>query len=396
MVSASCRLRYTAGSSGGSRARSTSPPDSRTSVSESWSTDRLADLGGGAPASIRNHVGGHPSAEATVPPIDVLDDRFSALTARQIQIDIRPFTPRFAEKAFEQQLHADRIHRGDAEGVADRAVGRRAAALHEDVVGPAVLDDVPHDQEVAREIEPPDELELVSDLTARARGQRARAIARAHTAPGQLAQVAERRLARRQRKLREPVPEILQREGQPQRQLTAVGERVGKITEELRHLDPALQDALAVGQQPAAGAIEIGLLADAREDVGERTALRAREERLVGGDERHAGSPAQRHQRLKHRLLLAEEVSLDLDEAARAPKDCHEAVQARPGALAVAGGEPPRERTASSPGETHESSGVRLEVVERGRGGALGGTELHSCDQPAGVLISLAILHQQG
>jgi len=59
----------------------------------------------------------------------------------------------------------------------------------------AVLDDVPDDQEIAREVEPADERELVRDLTARARGECALAVARAHTALAQLAQVSERSLA---------------------------------------------------------------------------------------------------------------------------------------------------------------------------------------------------------
>src|SRR5215813_535430 len=71
------------------------------------------------------------------------------------------------------------------ERVADRAVGRRAAPLDQDVVSAAVLDDVPDDQEIAREVEPADQLELVRDLTARARGERALvAVARPRAALG--------------------------------------------------------------------------------------------------------------------------------------------------------------------------------------------------------------------
>ena len=54
----------------------------------------------------------------------------------------------------------------------------------------AVLDDVPDDQEIAGEVEPADELELVLDLLARAHGQRALAVARRAPALGQLAQDA--------------------------------------------------------------------------------------------------------------------------------------------------------------------------------------------------------------
>src|SRR3989475_6902510 len=316
--------------------------------------ERLADLAGGAPAAIRNHVGGHSCPVSSISPVHVLDHRLAALAARQVEIDIWPFTSRFAEKAFEQELHADRIHRGDPERVADRAVGRRAASLDEDVVGPAILDDVPHDQEVAREVEPADELELVRDLMARARRERAGAVARPDAALGQLAQVAERRLTGGERELRESVSEILQREGEPQRQLSGVGDGVGEISEQRCHLPPALQRALAVREEPTARAIEIGLLTDAREDVGERTTFRTREQRLVGGEERYAGRARERHQALEDLLLLAEKVALDLDEAVGAPEDRHEPGQDLTGAVVVAGREPQRERAARPPGATHQ------------------------------------------
>src|SRR5205823_949511 len=81
--------------------------------------------------------------------------------------------------SFEQQIHAHRIDGGDAERVAHRAVGRRAPALHEDVVAAAELDDVPHDEEVTGQVETADDLQLVLDLPPRPRGQRPVAVARA-------------------------------------------------------------------------------------------------------------------------------------------------------------------------------------------------------------------------
>jgi hypothetical protein len=61
----------------------------------------------------------------------------------------------------------DRIDRRDAQAVADGAVGRRPAPLHEDVLLPAEVDDVPDDEEVAGEVELLDEIELARDLRAR-------------------------------------------------------------------------------------------------------------------------------------------------------------------------------------------------------------------------------------
>ena len=96
--------------------------------------------------------------------VDVLDDALAAIAARQIEVDVRPFAALFRQEPLEQQIHPDRIDGRDAEAVADGAVGRRAAPLHEDVLLPAVIDDVPDDQEVAGEIELLDEIELALDL----------------------------------------------------------------------------------------------------------------------------------------------------------------------------------------------------------------------------------------
>src|SRR4026208_1246842 len=75
-----------------------------------------------------------------------------------------PLAARFREEPLEQQVHADRIDRGDPEAVADGAVGRRAAPLHQDPVLAAEIDHVPDDEEVAGEIELLDQIELAFDL----------------------------------------------------------------------------------------------------------------------------------------------------------------------------------------------------------------------------------------
>ena len=326
--------------------------------------ERLAHFARRAPASVRDHVGGHPSAEPSVSTVDVLDHRFTPLAAREIQIDIGPFAARFAEEAFEQELHADGVHRRDPERVADRAVGRRAASLDQDVVGAAVLDDVPDDQEIACEVEPADELELVRDLVPRAHGERALAVARPHAALGQLPQVSQRSLAGRKRELREPISQVLQGEGEPQGELAGIVEGIGQVPEQLGHRVSTLQRALAVRQEPAAGVIEIGLLANAGEDVGQRAPLGTREERLVGRDQRHAGRAGECHQPLEHLFLLARILALHFDEAARAPEERDQLIQGPAGAVVITGGEPQRQRAACAAGETHQPRGARLEVFQ--------------------------------
>ena len=132
--------------------------------------ERLADFARGAAAAIGDDVRRHRRAVFAVFLVDVLDDALAAIAARQIEIDVRPLAALLRQEPLEQQIHADRIDRGDAEAVADGAVGRRAAPLHEDVLLPAEIDDVPDDQEVAGEIELLDQIQLALDLP-RGRGR---------------------------------------------------------------------------------------------------------------------------------------------------------------------------------------------------------------------------------
>ena len=131
----------------------------------------LADVAHGGAAAIGDDVGGHGGAELAVALVDVLDGALALIAAGQIEIDVRPLAAFFGEKALEEQFHCDRIDRGDAERIADRAVGGRAAALHQDVVAAAELDDVPDDQEIAGEVELFDERQFAIDLAAGAAAQ---------------------------------------------------------------------------------------------------------------------------------------------------------------------------------------------------------------------------------
>ena len=168
--------------------------------------ERLADLARRALAAIGDDVGGHRRAVLAVFLVDVLNHALAAIAARQIEIDVGPLAALFRQEPLEQQLHADRIDRGDAEAVAHGAIGRRAAALHEDVLLPAEIDDVPDDQEVAGELEPLDQIELARHLRAGAIVKRAIAIARADL--GDLAQERDLGLAVGDRVFRKAIAEV--------------------------------------------------------------------------------------------------------------------------------------------------------------------------------------------
>src|SRR3546814_5035298 len=64
--------------------------------------------------------------------VNPLDD-FLAPLMLEIDVNIGGLAPFGRDEAFEQQLGAHRVDRGDPENIADRAVRRRAAALAENL-----------------------------------------------------------------------------------------------------------------------------------------------------------------------------------------------------------------------------------------------------------------------
>ena len=96
--------------------------------------------------------------------VHILNGALPLIAAGEIEIDVRPFAALFGQKSLEEKVHPDRIDRGDAERVADGAIGRGAASLHENVLFTAKADDVPDDQEIAGQIELFDQREFAIDL----------------------------------------------------------------------------------------------------------------------------------------------------------------------------------------------------------------------------------------
>ena len=66
-------------------------------------------------------------------PIDVLDHLLAPLVL-EIDVDVGRLVALRRDEALEQEVDAVGVDRGDAEAVADRGIGRRAAALAEDVL----------------------------------------------------------------------------------------------------------------------------------------------------------------------------------------------------------------------------------------------------------------------
>jgi hypothetical protein len=152
--------------------------------------ERLADVADGAARPVGDQRRGQRRALAAVAFVEVLDDLFAALVL-EVDVDVRRLVALAGDEALEQQMHARRIHLGDVQAVADRGVGRGAAALAEDPAAARELHDVVHGEEEELVAEFADQGELPLDQRPDAVGHAVRASAR-RPRPGELAQVVGR------------------------------------------------------------------------------------------------------------------------------------------------------------------------------------------------------------
>src|SRR5450759_5809432 len=84
-----------------------------------------------------------------------------------VEIDVRWTVAFWGEEPLEEQPEGDRVGFGDAERVADSAVGGTPPPLAVDVMRGAELDDVDQNQEVPRKVQGVDDIELVRELAHR-------------------------------------------------------------------------------------------------------------------------------------------------------------------------------------------------------------------------------------
>ena len=125
--------------------------------------ERFADVANRRTRPVGDHFGRHRRVFAAVPLVDVLNDLF-AILVREVDVDVRYLVALLGKKALEEQLHADRVDRGDAQGIAHRRVGGRTASLGQDAQALRLVRDVPNDEKVACEVHARDDAELVLEL----------------------------------------------------------------------------------------------------------------------------------------------------------------------------------------------------------------------------------------
>ena len=129
-------------------------------------TQRAGDVADGRAAAVGDHVGHLRGVVAAVAGVDVLD-RFFSPAGFDVHVDVGRAVAFRGQESFEQQVGSHRVDVGDAQGVADRGVGSRAAALTEDAFSPAELDDVVDHEEIPWKTELGDHRQFAVDLCVR-------------------------------------------------------------------------------------------------------------------------------------------------------------------------------------------------------------------------------------
>ncbi len=120
----------------------------------------LAHVAHRAAGAVGDDGGGQRGALAGVLVIDVLDHLLAALVL-EVHVDIRRLVPLPGNEALEQQGDLLGRHLGDEQAVAHHRVGRRAAALAQDVALAGKAHDVVHGEEVVLVVQLLDQRQLV-------------------------------------------------------------------------------------------------------------------------------------------------------------------------------------------------------------------------------------------
>ena len=197
-------------------------------------------------------------------------DHFLAILMREIDVDVGDLVALFGEEAFEEQVHADRIDRRDAERVTHRGVGGRTTPLAEHAELPRGARDVPHHEKITREIHARDDPEFVFELPFHVRGEWP-AIAFVRAAHHERAQIAMRaRLLGGNRKERELAGELVEPERAPFRDRERVRKCRRIRREDPRHLRRALEIEFVIGQQQRARFRQVRAVLHARQHVAEQ------------------------------------------------------------------------------------------------------------------------------
>ncbi len=260
---------------------------------------------------------------AAVAILHITDHLVAAILA-EVDVEVRHRDAFGIEEALEQQPEAQRIEVGHGQRVSHQgACARTTSRPHRNAVRLGPLDEVGHDQEVARIVHAVDDVDLEREtlvifLLRHARRDAVQIDARPQPLFGLAAQFGGL-FARR-------ITGIVGADGKARQQrlagqrtigtalgdLECRGQRFGNIGEQHRHFGPGLEAmirrqlvAIGLGDQPAAG--------DAQQRVMGFIIVGGREIRLIGRHQRQALAIGQIDQRRLGAALAVEAVALQLD-----------------------------------------------------------------------------------
>jgi hypothetical protein len=245
----------------------------------------------------------HGGPVAAVFPVDVLDDLLAPLML-EVEVDVGRLLALFADEALEQKLRAGGVDLGHPQAVADRRVGRAAAALAKNALPARPMDQVRHREKERLIGQARDEHQLALDLVSH-RGRLALRIAPAHTLLGEHAQPAGGRVAGRHQLLRVLVAQFIKRERAAR---GPVGCRLepGRLIQ-LGQSRTGPQMGLPVRFQPQAGLRHRATVAGGREHVLQGLARSAVHQHIARGDD---GQPGECRHPAGHRHTLFIEAAM--------------------------------------------------------------------------------------
>ena len=249
----------------------------------------LADLAERPPRAEAADDGGERRAVAAVGLKDPLDHLLAALVL-EIDVDVGRLAARLGDEAFEQQVLLHRVDRGDPQAEADRGIGRRAAALAQNLLLVRETDDRFDREEVGRVSQAPDQVEFVAQL-ARHRLRHAVGIARLGPGPGQRLQALLRREPVLADLGRVGVGEMVQREGAGGTDLARPRQRLGEAGEQARGLLRGFEEAVGVTLLGEARPVDGEPEPDTGHHVLQAPPSRDVVEDVAGGDGGHPGGP---------------------------------------------------------------------------------------------------------
>ena len=191
-----------------------------------------------------------PGALAAVFFVHVLQHLLAPLVL-EVDVDVRRFVPLAAHEPLEQQIARGRVDRGDAQAKAHGRVGRRAAALAQDVSRAGESHQVPHGEKIRFVAQVADQLQFVLELLADFFRHAGR-VALGRALPGELRQILQRRLARGRKLGRIFVAQLLEREPAAVGDLDGPRDRIRRGGEQRADFVHRPQVPLGVGKQQRA------------------------------------------------------------------------------------------------------------------------------------------------